>query len=190
MAKGYVYVMEDGTASKLGVSKHKPEEQRVRQLQTGNPRVINVYAYRYVEDYEEVETEAHRRLESRRTRGSGEWFAVKPTEALAVLDAVIAERRRPLYRQLRSLWEGLQALGMLVGFLMFAAGFGWLWWNYDGGYVLGDLVLWLLSLDPAVYWSRFGDEVVIGIVGTLVWLVWRDSKRPLKGSRRRSKSRR
>lgn len=87
MVKGYMYVMDDGTAVKLGVSKHRLDEQRVRQLQTGNPRPNEVRAYRYVEGYEEVEREAHRRLEY--SRGIGEWFDVTPAQAIAVLDAVL-----------------------------------------------------------------------------------------------------
>lgn len=67
---------------------------------------------------------------------------------------------------------------MLAGFLIFAAGFGWLWWNYDGGHRLGALAAW--------YWATYGDLVIIGVVSTLFWLVIRDVKRarrPRRGRR-------
>lgn len=159
MARGYVYVMSDGTAVKIGVSKHRPDKQRLRQLQTGNARPIKVITSRYVEGYEDVEREAHRRLEGRRVLG--EWFDVTPTQAIAVLDAVIAERRRPIYNRLASLWEGLKAIGVAP-------------------LTAGCLLL-------ALYWDTYGEFVIIGVIGALSWLA---AKRAFKPRRRVRRGRR
>lgn len=128
--KGYVYVLTDGTATKVGVSKNHPR-RRVAQLQTGNSNPIRCYAYRQVAGYLEVEREAHRRLKARHRRL--EWFNVPPADALAVVDAIIAERRRPIHRQFVSLWNGLRALAQFAMALLCVVGAGWLWLRYDLG---------------------------------------------------------
>lgn len=173
MSKGYVYVITipGRTVAKIGISRHRPT-QRLKQLQTGSPDQLRLYAYRFVEDYEDVEREVHRRLGCYRV--IGEWFDVSPTQALSVLNAVIAERRRPVYRQFQNVWEGLQTF---IVFLILCAGFSWLWWYYDGYHRFDALTSW--------YRTTYGDFVIVAVPVILIWLVFFIVKRFRRTRKRR-----
>lgn len=43
--KGFVYLLCDGENFKIGVTKHKDINKRIKELQTGNPNEIFISAY-------------------------------------------------------------------------------------------------------------------------------------------------
>ena len=77
--KGYVYLISDGTALKLGKTTTHPT-QRIGSLQTGNPRLLTLLAYIEVEDVHAVELALHQKFISFNLLG--EWF----TDDQTILD--------------------------------------------------------------------------------------------------------
>jgi hypothetical protein len=74
----YVYALHDGTAIKIGHTTRHPSE-RLRSLQTGNPRRLRLLAYTSTLD----ERAAHGLLGRWRTP-VGEWFSPSPQVLAAV----------------------------------------------------------------------------------------------------------
>jgi hypothetical protein len=68
---GYVYVITDGTAVKIGKSAGHPQN-RLKGLQTGNPRLLRLIAWAYVPDRKAAEVEMHVKFQSKNVLG--EWF--------------------------------------------------------------------------------------------------------------------
>ena len=90
--RGYVYVLTDGDAIKIGVT-NRPLEDRIHELQTGNPRKIRrILLSNPVYNYKEVEAEVHAALAADRLRADGEWFN---RACLADACALITERTSP-----------------------------------------------------------------------------------------------
>jgi hypothetical protein len=74
---GYVYFIRDGgKITKVGRTKLKPEK-RLRQLQTGNPRKLELIAWIEVADDVVVERDLHKKWADRRSpHGGSEWFKI------------------------------------------------------------------------------------------------------------------
>lgn len=68
---GYVYCISDGTAMKIGMSIGHPQN-RLKSLQTGNPRLLTLLAFKEVPDRIAAEIELH--LKYQATNILGEWF--------------------------------------------------------------------------------------------------------------------
>jgi hypothetical protein len=79
MGQHYIYAAWDGQAIKIGRTEGTPEE-RLAQLQTGNPGELRLLAYRYGD--EATERLIHQVLKGSHLRG--EWFRVNEL----VLDVV------------------------------------------------------------------------------------------------------
>jgi hypothetical protein len=74
---GLVYFVSDGTAVKIGHTTGKVTD-RVKQLQTGNPRLITVV--RTIPGDQSLERSYHERFAERLVRQNSEWFAIQPWE--------------------------------------------------------------------------------------------------------------
>lgn len=68
---GYVYLISDGTALKVGKTTTHPT-QRIGSLQTGNPRLLSLLAFFEVSDVNIVELTLHKKFISLNVLG--EWF--------------------------------------------------------------------------------------------------------------------
>lgn len=68
---GYVYCISDGTAMKIGMSVGHPQN-RLKSLQTGNPRLLELLAFKQVSDRVAAEVELH--LKYQKSNILGEWF--------------------------------------------------------------------------------------------------------------------
>lgn len=69
--EGYVYCISDGTALKIGKTNKHPSN-RIAELQTGNPRLLKLLAFKYVDDMAKGEVEMHRLFSHLNVLG--EWF--------------------------------------------------------------------------------------------------------------------
>lgn len=74
---GYVYCITDGTKVKLGKSADHPQN-RLKGLQTGNPRLLSLLGFKQVEDRHAAEATLHARHIDANVLG--EWF--EPTAAI------------------------------------------------------------------------------------------------------------
>ncbi len=70
-AEGYVYLISDGTAYKIGQSALHPQT-RLKGLQTGNPRLLTLVNYREVSDRHAEEARLHVKFIKHNLLG--EWF--------------------------------------------------------------------------------------------------------------------
>jgi hypothetical protein len=68
---GYVYCISDGTAMKLGKSADHPQN-RLKGLQTGNPRMLSLMGFKQVPDRTAAEAALHAKYHD--TNILGEWF--------------------------------------------------------------------------------------------------------------------
>jgi len=74
MDASYIYIITDGIDFKIGVTKNDPKK-RLKQLQTGNPKVLeiaNTFKVPSSEVYK-LEKEAHKLVQYRYAK-RGEWF--------------------------------------------------------------------------------------------------------------------
>ena len=71
--KGYVYVLSDKNAYKIGRSS-KGGENRIKELQTGNSNELELILEIFVEDYVCVEKFLHLKYKNKKVRRNGEWF--------------------------------------------------------------------------------------------------------------------
>lgn len=69
---GFIYCISDGTALKIGKSAGHPQN-RLKGLQTGNPRLLSLLAYRQVPDCRSAEVQLH--VKYQELNLLGEWFA-------------------------------------------------------------------------------------------------------------------
>ena len=67
---GWVYVISDGDAFKIGVSKNP--QKRLKTLQTGNKKKLTLEFCEHKNEPYKIETIVHRTLNEYRTEG--EWF--------------------------------------------------------------------------------------------------------------------
>lgn len=75
--KGLVYLLLSGNELyKIGTTKKTPEE-RIRQLQTGNPFPIKILKSYSSKHYKRIEKFLHNVLKGYKTRDKGEWFHLK-----------------------------------------------------------------------------------------------------------------
>lgn len=91
---GIFYVMKDGDAYKLGITKNSAEERR-KALQTGNPRDLEVFYEFKANDPRAIETELHKFFEyCEIDTGGDEWFEFKELSHLnRKLNQVVADGR-------------------------------------------------------------------------------------------------
>ena len=76
---------------KIGIA--KDPEERVKQLQTGNPFDIEVlWTYGPTKRHFDIETTAHRELAG--VRAEGEWFNISKSAAIRAVKRAAGERKR------------------------------------------------------------------------------------------------
>ncbi len=82
----YVYILRNGNENLFKIGKSVDVEDRIRGLTTGNPRLA-VFDKIETEDEDEWETYLHKRLRSKRSRGSSaqEFFEITPEALRTVL---------------------------------------------------------------------------------------------------------
>ncbi len=68
----FLYVISDGTAIKIGISKHP--DKRVKQLQTGHPNRLSIAFKLETQKAREIESHLHKILWEKRSRSAKEWF--------------------------------------------------------------------------------------------------------------------
>jgi len=78
--RNYVYLLKAGQYYKIGITSATIEE-RIRQLQTGNPYKITYVAYGDVKSQKKAqEIENYLHLDYKRHRLQGEWFSIPHSE--------------------------------------------------------------------------------------------------------------
>lgn len=78
--KGFVYLLCDGEKFKIGMTKKKDINDRIKELQTGNPYEIWLHSY-YETNYPlKIEKMMHARHTSSNVKN--EWFDLTVTEVL------------------------------------------------------------------------------------------------------------
>ena len=90
---GYVYILDPGfsidgvSVVKIGTTKRHPN-QRIKELQTGNPNKIQLIGYFEFLDSARAEKAIHNQLSQFRLvhGGGGEFFALSPAEAKIVVE--------------------------------------------------------------------------------------------------------
>ena len=82
--KGYVYIITDGLAVKIGKSNNP--KKRIDQIQSGNPRHIVVLQIIETDDMDRAELSLH--FWYRIFRGNGEWFDLLPLFGLDQSDCI------------------------------------------------------------------------------------------------------
>lgn len=127
--QGWVYFVGEAGADdyvKVGVTHQKDPKKRRDNLQTGNPRPLDILALCRVEDAYAVETTFHRLFKP--DCASGEWFHRTPeiNAFIAALQAaghqapendLDAESPTPAYEQLAAILRGQIADGTVTGAL-------------------------------------------------------------------------
>jgi len=76
--KGYVYLLCDGEKFKIGMTKHKDINKRIKELQTGNPCEIWIQSYHETEYPYKIEKLMHGR--HLLTNVKNEWFDLTAKE--------------------------------------------------------------------------------------------------------------
>ena len=91
---GFIYIMSNEIFKddrlKIGISKSDPRYQRKAELdsETGVPEPFRVEYFAFVEDYQWVEREVHKRLDSFRPNKRKEFFTCSRTQALETIRQV------------------------------------------------------------------------------------------------------
>ena len=83
----YVYIFRSGNENLFKIGKSVDVEDRIRGLATGNPRLA-VFDKIETDDEDEWETYLHKRLRSKRSRGSSaqEFFEITAEALKAVIE--------------------------------------------------------------------------------------------------------
>lgn len=84
--KGFVYIIESENLYKIGKSKNP--HKRIKQLQTGSERVLNLKYFKVVEDMLKAEQILHTLFNC--SRKHGEWFKLTKTD-LELLEKIFKE---------------------------------------------------------------------------------------------------
>ena len=79
--KGFIYVIQDGEYTKIGIA--LSVAHRMYQLQVGNPRQLTLLKSWEVEDVSTIEDRLHSMLSRYYVRG--EWFKLSPTLLTALV---------------------------------------------------------------------------------------------------------
>ena len=85
---GYVYVLHSDHLpgwSKVGFTTRTPWE-RAREMSTGLPGLLKVYAAREVSHARRAESCVHRVLKGFRHKSGDEWFELSPSDAIILVD--------------------------------------------------------------------------------------------------------
>lgn len=81
---GYVYFIGQRGSNTVKIGKTRgPPVMRMAQLQTGNPKVLYLRAYAYLDNYGAAETAIHRKYGRRRI--IGEWFDISSRDIWSIL---------------------------------------------------------------------------------------------------------
>lgn len=81
-----VYIITDGTNTKIGWSKNP--QKRLKQLQTGNSnklKILKIYDVPRVK-----ERFLHKALFRFKIRHNGEWFKISSTDAISIVDSLLS----------------------------------------------------------------------------------------------------
>ena len=78
--KGFVYLLCDGEKFKIGMTKQKDINKRIKELQTGNPYEIWLRAYYATDNPLKIEKMMHARHTSSNVKN--EWFDLTVQEVL------------------------------------------------------------------------------------------------------------
>lgn len=98
--KGYLYVIRGGeNIYKIGITKNEPHS-RLRELQTGNDRKLELVKAYYRQDYKQLERKLHRQFNY--CRLNGEWFNI---DLQTIMNAVEGNVKYLAY-----IWALLQVL--------------------------------------------------------------------------------
>lgn len=89
-AEGYVYLITDGTAYKIGQSSAHPNT-RLKGLQTGNPRSLSLLSFMEVPDRHATETALHAKYIKVQGKCVGEWFMRDPAILAEFPDCALLE---------------------------------------------------------------------------------------------------
>lgn len=84
-----VYIILNKNTSQIKIGKSKNPNKRVKQLQTGSAGRLKLIAYWDCKDY--FEKRIHRALSLWRSRYDGEWFDIKPNDAIDICTTMIGE---------------------------------------------------------------------------------------------------
>jgi hypothetical protein len=77
---GFVYLLCDGKKFKIGVTKHKDINKRIKELQTGNPFEIWVRDYYQTNNPYKIEKMMHARHASSNVKN--EWFDLNVSQVI------------------------------------------------------------------------------------------------------------
>jgi len=94
MTIGYVYVigsMEHFNYVKIGISRKLPHEFRLRELQTGNPFLLQVWGIFPVSQIHILKCEKFIHEKIKDSRHRSEWFEINPRKALLIVEKLICE---------------------------------------------------------------------------------------------------
>lgn len=84
---GYVYAIGNEDEVKIGISAYHPDK-RLTQMQSGNPRLLQLLGTTYVQGYKVIERILHRDLKTRGQWIRGEWYRLSVDEAREVISGV------------------------------------------------------------------------------------------------------
>lgn len=98
MPAGWVYLITDGEAVKIGLTTGSVD-RRNRQHQTGNPRPIETVYQFWAADVNAAEAALHRQYSDKRL--GGEWFSLTDGDIESIIDAHPSGRAGPAYMNLR-----------------------------------------------------------------------------------------
>jgi hypothetical protein len=84
----YVYVLRSGTSNVFKIGRALDRERRMRNLATGNPQPLSLFACIETEDATSAEKYLHHRLRSHRSQRSlaREFFEIDPEDLAAIID--------------------------------------------------------------------------------------------------------
>jgi hypothetical protein len=124
---GYLYLIEDSISRllKIGQTRRCPEE-RLRELQTGNPHPLRLCKAYQVQSVHRVEAALHRQFDHRQV--SGEWFRVSVTEVDAAIQPWL-QLHEVQHPQTESSWAPASRTQLDWGDLLIGLGFGLAAWS-------------------------------------------------------------
>lgn len=82
--RGFVYLLCDGEKFKIGMTKQKDINKRIKELQTGNPEEIWLRSYYETENPLRIEQMMHARYKNKNVRN--EWFDMNVEDVINFKD--------------------------------------------------------------------------------------------------------